>query len=265
MKTFNKLLLLFVCSFSLLLTNCDEDGDVNVFSIQDDLELGRQLAEEIASKPDEYPLLDTVEYAEAYGHLERMVSAILASDDINYREEFDWKFHIVDDSILNAFAAPGGYIYVYTGLIKFLDDESELAGVLGHEIGHADKRHVTDQLTKTNTIDALLKIVLGQDESLLGQIATGLIGLKFSRNHESESDEFSVEYLYDTEYDPRGAAGFFQKLLDMGSAGGTPEFLSTHPSPDNRVEAIKEKWEELGAVPGETFPERYQDFKNSLP
>jgi len=154
---------------------------------------------------------------------------------------------------------------VYTGLIKFLDDESELAGVLGHEIGHADKRHVTDQLTKTNTIDALLKIVLGQDESLLGQIATGLIGLKFSRGHESESDEFSVQYLYDTEYDPRGAAGFFQKLLDMGSAGGTPEFLSTHPSPDNRVEAINAKWEELGAVPGELFEERYQAFKNSLP
>src|SRR5690606_15964356 len=123
--------------------SCKDGGpDVNLLSLEDDIELGAQLHDEILSNPDEYPLLDPEAFADAYEHMYRIRDAILASDDIRYAEEFEWQLYILhDDEVLNAFAAPGGYIYVYTGLIRFLEREDDLAGVLGHEIAHADRRH----------------------------------------------------------------------------------------------------------------------------
>lgn len=239
-------------------------GGFNLFTLEDDKALGMQVAEEIASDADTYPILDSAQYSEAYGHIYRMRDSILLLGNVIHKDVFDWQVRIIhDDSVLNAFCTPGGYIYVYTGLIKFLDAENELVGVLGHEIAHADERHSTEALTKAYGIDVLFSIILG-NESAVGQIAQGLINLSYSRKNETESDERSVEYLYPTAYDARGAAKFFEKLE---AAGGTavPEFLSTHPNPDNRIEAINAYWESLGAKVGETYPSRYQSFINSLP
>lgn len=262
--------LLIFLAISTVAVSCKKeksnDNSINIFSIEDDKALGQQVADEIASDPAHYPILDPVQYASAYNHLGDIVNAVLSSDDLNHRDDFDWEFHIIhDDSVLNAFAAPGGKIYVYTGIIKYLDSEDQLAGVLGHEIAHADRRHVTDQLTKIYGVDFLLGLVIGNDSSLIGNVAESLASLKFSRTAEAEADEYSVIYLYDTDYDARGAARFFEKLIAQGQTGGTPEFLSTHPDPGNRVEAIKAKWQELGAKEGAEYPERYAEFKNSLP
>jgi predicted Zn-dependent protease len=88
--------------------------------------------------------------------------------------------------------------------------------------------------------------------------------LRYRRGNESEADIRSVEYLYPTAYDARGAARFFEKIEESGAAS-PPEFLSTHPNPENRVEAIISYWEELGGEPGERFVSRYEQFQNSLP
>lgn len=245
----------------------DNDNTFNIFSVNDDISFGDQLRSEIRSNPADYPLLDENEYAEAYAHIYRVRDSILASGELKYAESFDWKVDIIkNDSVLNAFCAPGGYICVYTGIIKFLDNEAQFAGVMGHEMAHADRRHSTDQLTKAYGIQLLLGILLGNNPNQLAEIAAGLASgvasLAFSRGAEYESDEYSVKYLYNSAYDARGVGGFFQKI---DASNHPPEFLSTHPHPDNRYESIEEIWEELGGKQGSLFPESYNDFKNSLP
>lgn len=239
-----------------------KDGSINIFSLEDDKQLGQQVSETIAADTVNYPVLDSVLYPTAYEHLIRIRNTILNSGKVKYRDDFKWQCKIIyDDSVLNAFATPGGYIYVYTGLIKYLDSEDQLAGVLGHEIAHADRRHSTDQLTKQYGIVTLLQIVAGKNQGLLADVAASLITLSFSRDNESEADEYSVIYLYPTEYDARGVARFFEKI----GTSSTPTFLSTHPDPEDRVQKIMDKWTALGAKVGGTFDDRYLEFKNSLP
>jgi len=247
-----------------LLVSCEGTTlpTLNLFDLDDDRQLGADLAIEIESDPETYPLLDRAAYPEAYGHLERIRDEILASGEVSLADEFTWELHIIDDDeTLNAFAAPGGYIYVYTGLIRFLDSEDAFAGVLAHEIAHADHRHTTQQLTRAYGISTLLSLVLGEDPGLIPEIAAGLVQLSFSREHEAESDTGSVLYLCGTPYAANGAADFFEKLEGME----IPEFLSTHPSSDNRVADIDDLALDLGCSVSPTEGGAWEDFLSSLP
>lgn len=256
------------------LNSCSEGGGLNVFSINDDIELGAQLAAEIRNNPNQYKVLDPNQYPKAYQHLEHITLNLLNSGQVKHRDNFKWQIHIIhDDKTLNAFCAPGGFIYVYTGLIKFLDKESELAGVMGHEIAHADLRHSTDRLTAAYGVQILLQLALAtqdndehkQLKAQLGQMAAGLALLAYSRTNETQADKESVKYLCNTEYDAAGTAGFFEKLIAHKQTGNTPAFLSTHPNPDNRVQNIHTMAKELGCKNTGTFESRYMDFKRSLP
>ena len=267
---FKKQLLLLLTG-GLIIIGCSKDEKIdttfNLFSISDDISFGNQLKNEIESNPADYPILDENEYADAYQHVNRIRDSILKHGDLIYADQFDWKVHLIEnDSVLNAFCAPGGYICVYTGIIKFLDNEAQFAGVMGHEMAHADRRHSTDQLTKAYGIQLLLSIVLGNNPNQLAEIAAGLAAgvatLAFSRDAENESDEYSVKYLYPSAYDARGVGGFFQKI---DASSYPPQFLSTHPHPDNRYEKIEEIWTNLGAKEGQWFEDSYTAFKNSLP
>ncbi|MCF8367576.1 MAG: M48 family metalloprotease [Bacteroidales bacterium] len=260
-------------SFALLiiiaLSACSKKNDdttINIFSINDDIELGNQLKAEIENNPSTYPLLNENAYPEAYYHLNRIRDSILNYGELKYADRFDWHIDIIqNDSVLNAFCAPGGYICVYTGIMKYLDNEAQLAGVMGHEMAHADRRHSTDQLTKAYGLQLLLSIVLGNNPNQLAEIAAslaaGVATLAFSRDAEYEADEYSVKYLYGSSYDARGVAGFFEKI---GQAP-VPEFLSTHPSPDNRVEEINAWWTSLGGKEGNWYEAGYSNIINSLP
>ena len=252
---------------ALALSSCkDKDGDFNLFSLEDDKQLGAQVDSQIEADQSQFPIVSKSQYPTAYGHLERITNTILNSGQITYRNDFVWETHLIkNDSVLNAFCTPGGYIYVYTGLIKFLDSEDELAGVMGHEIAHADKRHSTDAMTRQYGIQTLLNIIFGQDGGAVARIAVQLKELQYGRKAESEADEFSVIYLYPTEYDARGASRFFEKLVASGQTGGQPTFLSTHPDPGDRVSKIQEKWTALGGQVGGEFKTRYDQFKASLP
>ncbi|SDL17566.1 Peptidase family M48 [Catalinimonas alkaloidigena] len=255
-----------VLTVSLALTGCDRNGNLNILSVEDDKQLGAQLDEEIQTSGD-YKILSENDYPEAYQHIRRITNNILNSGQVPYQEEFAWKVTLIrDDTTLNAFATPGGYIYVYTGLIKYLDAEDQLAGVLSHEIGHAALRHTSRNLTKEYGIDVLLQIVLGeQANNTLAQIARSLNSLRYSRDYEREADDASVVYLSQTpQYECDGAAGFFIKLEEEGNAN-PPEFLSTHPNPENRIEAIQAKATELKCSTELQDPPTYQELKNSLP
>lgn len=260
--------LLPVVLLASVLAGC-EDGsvpDVNLFSIQDDKQLGAELDAEIEANPREYGrILDPAEYPEAYDHLNRIRDEILASGEVEYADKFEWETHLIDDDeVLNAFAAPGGYIYVYTGLLRYLDQEDHFAGVLGHEIAHAANRHSTEQMTQAYGVSALLGIVLGKNPGLIPEIAAGLVGLEFSREDETEADEYSVYYLCETAYAADGTAGFFEKIESEGGYE-IPEFLSTHPSSSSRVEDIRALAEAEGCSTEPNPDAQWNAFLNSLP
>ena len=248
------------------LYGCNPDSPgVNIFSLEDDKKLGLQLKEEIASNPSEYPILDESQYSDIYTYLNSMRDKILVSDDILYKDDFLWELRVIeDDNTLNAFAAPGGYIYIYTGLMKYLDSEEQLAGVLGHEIAHADRRHSSRQLTKQYGISTMLSVALGNDPGLLAEVATGLLTLKYGRNMEAEADEYSVKYLCSTDWEADGAADFFVKLEAEGGSS-TPAFLSTHPDPENRIEDITALSEELACSGDKTYQTEYEAILAKLP
>ncbi len=251
-----------------LITACGnpDDNSINIFSIEDDKELGAKVNTEIQSNPAEYPVLSRTQYPQAYTYIENIRNKILAGGNVYYKDEFAWEVYIIqDDNTLNAFCTPGGYIYVYTGLIKFLEAEHELAGVLGHEMAHADRRHSTDQLTQIYGLQLMLDILLGDNQNDLTDIAASLVTLTFSRSHETEADTYSVNYLCPTDYRADGAAAFFQQLIDGGQSGNTPVFLSTHPDPGNRVQNITAQRTEQGCTGNGTFDAAYQGFVNSLP
>lgn len=258
--------LIAIAAILVLFNSCNnKDGGVNIFTLEDDKKLGKQVANQIASDPTTYPVLNEADYPDSYNYLRTLRDRILNSGKVNHKDDFVWEVKIIkDDNTLNAFCTPGGYIYVYTGIIKYLDTEDQLAGVMGHEIAHADRRHSTDAMTREYGIQTLLNIALGQNQSGLTKLASQLLDLKYSRGHETEADEYSVIYLSGTAYQCNGAAGFFQKMEASGGSGGTPEFLSTHPNPDNRIANIGNKASELGCS---TTPSGfdYTAFKNSLP
>lgn len=242
-------------------------GSFNLFSVNQDVTFGQQLKQEIDSNPQQYPVLDRNKYAKAYQILETMRDKMLNSGYIVHKDDFAWELYIIhDDNTLNAFVAPGGYIYIYTGLIKYLDSEDHLAGVLGHEIAHADRRHSTTNMTKQYGLSILTQLVSGNNQSSgqLAQMVGGLIGLKFNRNTEADADAQSVLYLSATEYQCNGAAGFFEKLMQEGNSQAPPQFLSTHPSSENRVQDINAKARELGCKMTPSG-NNYQLLKNAIP
>jgi len=252
----------------LLVTGCDKNDNFIVFSVDNDVQLGKQVSEEIAKDPT-IKILSPTEYPDVYAFLNSIRDQILNSGKIAYKDEFEWQMHVIaNDTVQNAFATPGGYVYVYTGLIKYLDHADDLAGVIGHEMAHADKRHTIRMLQNQYGVTLLLAAALGNDPNALAEIAAQiggqLAGLKFSRDYEKEADMSSVEYLASTEFACNGAASFFVKIEQSGT-GSPPEFLSTHPNPGNRVEDINAKATALGCDTSLSETVNYPKIKATLP
>ena len=260
-----------IIGLSSMIFSCDDDGGINLFTVDQDIEFGEEFHRQIEANPAEYPLVSRTSAPEAYQHLERIRNALKSSPNLKYGTKFSWDVYLIkDDNVLNAFCVPGGKMYFYTGIIKFLEDEAQFAGVMAHEMAHADKRHSTKIMTKQYGFSLLLSALLGDDPGLLAGIAAdlaqGLGTLYFSRDNEYEADEFAVKYTNDASgdqnYDSRGIAWFFEQ---MDTQSTSLEFLSTHPDPGNRVEAINEVWASLGSPAGEDYTTRYNSFKASLP
>lgn len=242
-----------------------------LFTVEDDKKFGKQVSEQIDGDKTQFPILDPAKYPEAYRYMNAMKNEILNSGSVSYKSDFAWELKIINKNVLNAFVTPGGHIYVYTGLIQYLDTSDDLAGVLGHEIAHADRRHSIKQMEKQYGLQILSSIILGQNSSQLGEIASQIAGtgavLAFSRNDEAEADEYSVRYLSKTKYACNGAASFFQKLVSENQGGKTPEFLSTHPAPKSRVSDINKLATSIGCSTAQLKETgmTYQQLKAGLP
>lgn len=234
---------------------------VNIFSPDEDIQLGLQVKEEIESSPDKFPILDEKSNKEIYAYVNSLMDVVLNSGELKYKDKFNWEIKIInDDKTINAFAIPGGHMYYYTGLIKFLESEDELLAVIAHEMAHIDLRHSTRQLTKNFGIALLLNAALG-DKEAVQQIAGALLAIQFTRTNEVEADEYSVRFLCNAPYYAAASANFFRKMLDQPTP---PPFLSTHPTPKSRVrdiEAIKNK---LACKGTQTNKQRYEKMKKLL-
>jgi predicted Zn-dependent protease len=232
-----------------------------LISYEEEALLGAQLAEDIELELVLHPDPEVQRWLREMG--EDMLAVIP-----NVPREYRFTFQVVDDpGLVNAFAAPGGPIYFYSGLILAADTESEVAGVLGHEIAHVTRRHGAQSVVTQFGLTAVLDYVLGGSSSvalsLLGNLgATGAI-LAYSRQNETEADEFGLRYVVDAGWNPNGLVTFFRKL-DAGS-DRFPEFLSTHPAPGRRAAELERRIGTFGGVPNyDGDPARWQDVRRRL-
>jgi len=165
---------------------------------------------------------------------------------ISHRPHLNWTFTVLDSPVINAFAVPGGYVYVTRGLLAHMNNEAELAMVIGHEIGHVTARHSARQYSKQLLLTGglILGSVLSEDfadYAPLAGVGLQLLFLKYSRDHERQSDDLGVEYAYAAGYNPDEFDDFFRVLNRMettAGGGGLPGFLSTHPMTENRIQDV---------------------------
>jgi len=158
---------------------------------------------------------------------------------------------VLDTPVVNAFAVPGGYVYLTRGILAYLNDEAELAGVIGHELGHENARHIAQQMSRQQVAQLGLNVGMAFSEDFrkyagLAQLGASMLFLKFSRDNERQADDLGVEYGSKSGYDTYRMAAFFQTLERLNPAGtsGLPDWFSTHPDPGNRVTAVNNKTEE---------------------
>jgi len=178
------------------------------------------------------------------------------------RPNLPWQFTVVDVPAINAFALPGGYIYITRGLLAFLDDEAQLAGVLGHEIGHVTARHAAQQYSKST--GAELGVLLGsifvpevQPFGSLAETGLGVLMLKYSRDDELQADNLGVRYASRGGWDPAAMPRMLATLgrLDESSDNkGVPNWLATHPAPENRIERVASAVQQAEASQGSSSP-----------
>jgi predicted Zn-dependent protease len=210
---------------------------LSLVSEAQEIQMGREADQQVAASIGLYPDTALPSYVQRVG-------AALAST--SERPGLQWTFRVVDDAAVNAFALPGGYVYVTRGLLAHLNSEAELAAVIGHEIGHVTARHSVSQMSKAQLLS--VGLVVGmilrpqlQNFGGLAQAGLELLFLKYSRDDEKQADELGLRYLTRAGYDPRPMTQVFRTLERVGTAEGggrVPAWLSTHPDPGDRGRLI---------------------------
>jgi predicted Zn-dependent protease len=241
-----------------MLAGCGSGGGgFNLMSLEEEWQLGNQLSQEVARQVR----INNDPAVNAY--IRSMGERIVAQTPM---ARMPWQFHVVDDPAINAFAIPGGHVYVNTGLINATANASELAGVMAHEITHGVSRHSTEQMSTQYGLSALASIVLGQNAGNIQQIAAQVIAggalARFSRGAEREADEQGIRYMAAAGYNPRGMATMFQKLMDneKRQPGTVEKFFSTHPLTTERVRDAEKRAAAMGQT-GATDEPEFQRIK----
>lgn len=238
-----------------------------------DVELGALTSNQIHSNPKQYPLLDKSKNPVTYTQLKRVVNNILESPDIKEKETFayDSICIIKDDKMINAFCTPGGYIFVYTGLIKLAKSEDHLASVIGHEIAHAELRHSVKKLSRGIGRQAIIIAAAAAAGASFGvfiavEVANKFLGLGLGRDQESNADKKSVIYLgTGSHYSSVALADFFEELIKSGNDVRIPPILSSHPNTENRIKRIRKWADKMGYRTDYGNNPEFKTLQNSLP
>ncbi|BAZ46019.1 hypothetical protein NIES4102_30470 [Chondrocystis sp. NIES-4102] len=209
-------------------------------SPQQEVIIGRQSAPQMAAKHGNlYPDQRLQSYIDQVGN--RVIQNSLAKESA-----YPFEFHLLrDPQTVNAFALPGGQVFITAGLLRRLNSEAQLAGVLGHEAGHVIGRHGAEHLAKQQLGSALVNAVGiaasdspegSRQAAILAQAVNQMVNLKYGREDELESDRLGLQFMTEAGYSPIGIVELMKILNSArGSAGGQPEFMSTHPNPENRI------------------------------
>ncbi len=219
--------------------------EFSLISERQEIQMGREADPQITAS---YGLVDDAE-------LQSYVSALgLRLAAVSERPNLPWSFKVVDDPIVNAFALPGGFIYVTRGILAHFESEAELAGVLGHEIGHVTARHSASQMSRQRLQQGVLGIGMVLSSNVRqygGLVGAGLqiMNLSYSRGNESQSDELGLRYISRLDYDADAMIGVFRMLAQAGGGGEgrLPEWQLTHPYPENREADMRALIAETGA------------------
>ena len=236
-------------------------GDFNLISIEEEWQLGQQLSQEV----EKQVRLNNDPAVNAY--VRQMGQRIVSTTSF---ANLPWNFHVVDDPAINAFAIPGGHVYVNTGLIQNADNASELAGVMAHEISHVLARHSTEQISRQYGLSILASLVLGQNPGQLAQIAAQIVGTgamaRFSREAEREADELGIRAMYEAGYDPNGMATMFEELMEhqQGSPSRVEQFFSTHPLTEERIRESRNRAAQLKGKNVVTDEPEFQNIKRRV-
>jgi predicted Zn-dependent protease len=225
----------------------------NKYKVQDDVKLGREASRQVEQQ---FPLLNdnqSERYVESVG--QRLVAAIPSE----FRESmFDYKFDVVNARDINAFALPGGPMYVNRGMIEAAKNEGEMAGVMAHEISHVALRHATAQATKQSSIGNQLgtiglilggAIFGGSGGAQLGALGAQVLQTRYSRDYETQADILGSQIMANAGYDPRDLANMFRTIEQQRTGGRAPEWLSSHPNPGNRYQNINREAARLNVSP----------------
>jgi predicted Zn-dependent protease len=237
-----------------------------------DVDLGALTSNKIHSDPKNYPVVPEKNSPVTYTQIRRVVDNILASPEIHETATFKYDSITIinDDKIVNAFCTPGGYIFVYTGLIKMAENEDQLASVIGHEIAHAELRHSVKKLSRGIGRQALIIAAAAAAGASFGvfiavEVANKFLGLGLSRDAESSADKHSVIYLgTGNSYSCIALADFFTVLDASGSGFSIPPILSTHPDTKNRIKNVH-RWAKKFGYSTEYKPHpEFKILQNSL-
>lgn len=243
------------------------------FSEHDDVKMGKSIDRELKSQRN----IVVLKNDKIQKYVQYVTKEVLRSPHIKRKDVYPYKVTILDDdNVVNAFCTPGGYIYIYTGLLKFLENEASLAAVIAHEIAHAEKRHARQRMLSQLGIQIIIAILLQDSSSQIGEIAAGLAGnltlLANSRSDEIEADEWGFKYMETTPYYQAAMSYFFDKIKETQGEGNAftnsiNRMLSTHPLPDDRLkknaQRIK-KYDIAPPSPSNLFTRRYKKVINSV-
>lgn len=213
---------------------------LSLVSEEQEIAMGQEAAASVNATMGLYPDEELQAYVDSVGQAMAAVAE---------RPELPWSFAVVDDPVINAFALPGGPVYLARGIMAHFNSEAEMASVIGHEIGHITARHSVEQISRAQLaqIGLVASTVLVPELRPFGDVLGGGLGLmflKFGREDESQSDELGFRYMMRLGYDPRGAVEMFRILerqRDASGGGAIPEWQSTHPDPGNRVVAAEQR------------------------
>jgi len=239
----------------------------NLFTVDQDVQVGKENAAQVDKQ---LPILNDALATQYVNELGKQLSRFTP----NNQPQYAWQFKVVNSPDINAFALPGGFIYVNRATLESAMEQAQLAGVIAHEEGHVILRHGTHQASETMLVQAPLAILggfFGQSGSLMSKLAQYGIGfgvqsimLRNSRSMEAQADSVGTYVLYQSGYDPHAMAQFFQ-IIEQKYPQQTIQFLSDHPNPGNRIKAVDEEIPELG--PPKTWTTdspRFQAVKKHL-
>lgn len=230
---------------------------LSLISESQEIQMGQQAAQGVAQQMGLYDNAELQSYVNTVG------KELAARSE---RPDLPWEFRVVDDPTVNAFALPGGYIFLTRGILAHFNNEAEMASVIGHEIGHVTARHSVEQMSKAQlgNLGLGLAMILGGPQVAqygdLAQMGMQMLFLKFGRDDERQADDLGLRYMVRGGWDPNHMPpvfGTISQISRLEGAGRVPEWASTHPDPENRAQRLQEQIAELGTTGGKVGESEY--------